>query len=112
MLKLLNLVVLSCFTRNGWNKYYFDSGLFENLPFKTDLKYFDKVITISTREKGFRQKGVDKFQMLYNIRYSNNKILLDKLTNFNSNYNKEFDELVKLTLENKMFTINYLIRLR
>ena len=35
--------------------YYLDGGLAENLPFKTALKSFDKVVSISTREKGFRQ---------------------------------------------------------
>lgn len=90
------------------NNEYIDGGVCENIPFQTAIKNgFNKIVCISTREKGYRKtkESASKENMFINMKYGNDLNKLKLLTSVSDRYNEEFSKLDSLTDENKIFTI-------
>ena len=85
---------------------YLDGGLSETIPFKTAFNEgFDKVVSVSTRHKGYRAIENHTFDFAYSMKYANYPNLLSLLKNMHTKENEYYTELEKLESEGKMIVI-------
>ncbi len=85
---------------------YLDGGVSETIPFKTAFNAgFNKVVSVSTRHKGYRAQENHSFDFAYSMKYAKYPKLLELLQNMHKQENEYYEEMERLESEEKMVVI-------
>ncbi len=83
-----------------------DGGMVERVPFYALLNRPEKLIVVTTREKGFRYNGNKKFELeICKERFKKYPNLINAISKEHEVYNRQMDELSRLEKEGKAFVI-------
>ncbi|MBF0579490.1 patatin family protein [Erysipelotrichaceae bacterium RD49] len=87
-------------------KKYFDAGLVDMISIEQALRHgCDKVVVISTKEKGYRRKPAPKWQLWLAKLIYKDPVIVNNLRDRHLNYQKQWDIVDRLEEEGKAIVI-------
>lgn len=90
-----------------WNGHrYFDAGLVDMISVEQALAHgCDKVIVLSTKEKGYRRKPAPKWQLWLAKMFYHDPVIVDYLKNRHIRYQEQWDLIERLEQEGRALVI-------
>ncbi len=87
-------------------KKYLDGAVSDSIPIKKFLNDYDKIIVVLTQPIDYKKKELTEKQIkLIKTRYKKYPLLIERMINRPSEYNKITEEIKNMESENKLFVI-------